>query len=94
MISMGYNAKLSISITYIFLIGGSLASIWKNGVKKNPKTGRSYVNLNLILLTIPTMISGSLLGVNCFIYLGYSKEFCIRNDYYASIYCAFCLSDL
>jgi hypothetical protein len=67
MISMGYNAKLSISITYIFLIGGSLASIWKNAVKKNPKTGRSYVNLNLILLTIPTMISGSLLGVNFFI---------------------------
>jgi len=61
---MGYDAKLSISVTYIFLIGGSIASIWKNSTKKNPKTGKSYVNLNLILLTIPTMISGSLFGVN------------------------------
>lgn len=63
MISMGYDAKLSISITYIFLIGGSIASIWKNAQKKNPKTGSSYVNLDLILLTIPTMSSGSLFGV-------------------------------
>ena len=64
MISMGYNVKLGISVTYIFLIGGSLASMWRNAVKKNPKTGRSYVNLNLIFLTIPTMTSGALLGVN------------------------------
>jgi len=64
MISMGYDAKLSISITYVFLIGGSIASIWKNAVKKNPDTGRSYVDLNLILLTIPMMTSGSLFGVS------------------------------
>lgn len=64
MISMGYDAKLSISITYIFLIGGSIASVWKNAVKKNPKTGRSFVDLNLVLLSIPTMTSGSLFGVN------------------------------
>ena len=64
MIGMGYNTKLSISITYIFLIGGSVASIWKNSVKKNPKTGKSYVNLDLIILTLPAMSSGSLYGVN------------------------------
>ena len=63
MISMGYDAKLSISLTYIFLIGGSIASIWKNAQKKDPKTGKSPVNLDLILLTIPTMSSGSLFGV-------------------------------
>lgn len=63
MIGMGYDTKLSISITYIFLIGGSIASIWKNSTKKNPQTGASYVNLDLIILTVPTMTSGSLFGV-------------------------------
>lgn len=63
MLSMGYPTKLSISVTYIFLIGGSVASIWKNAAKKNPKTNRSFVILDLILLTVPTMSSGSLFGV-------------------------------
>lgn len=62
MVSMDYNTKLSISVTYIFLIGGSIASIWKNSQKKDPKTGKSIVNLDLILLTIPTMSSGSIFG--------------------------------
>jgi hypothetical protein len=63
MVSMGYDAKLSISVTYLFLIGGSIASIWKNSNSKDKKTGKSLVNMDLILLTIPTMSSGSLFGV-------------------------------
>lgn len=65
MICMGYDAKLSISVTYIFLIGGSIASIWRNSQKINPKTGKTDVNLDLILLTIPSMVSGALFGVIC-----------------------------
>lgn len=66
---LSYNSKLSISLTYIFLIGGSIASIWKNSNKKNPNTGLSYVNLDLILLTLPMMSTGAIIGVkNIFIY--------------------------
>jgi hypothetical protein len=63
MMGLGYHAKLSISITYIFLIGGSIASVWKNSKKKNSQAGKSYVNLDLILLTLPIMSSGTIFGV-------------------------------
>lgn len=35
MIGLGYNAQDSITITYIFLFGGSLASIYSSYGKKN-----------------------------------------------------------
>ena len=63
MMSMDYDAKLSISVTYIFLIGGSIASIWKNLSKVNPKTKQIYTNFNLVMLSLPIMSSGSLFGV-------------------------------
>jgi glycerol-3-phosphate responsive antiterminator len=63
MMGLGYNAKLSISITYIFLIGGSIASIWKNTKKQNIHNSKSYINIDLILLTLPIMSSGTLFGV-------------------------------
>ncbi len=69
MMGMDYPAKVSISLTYLFLAGGSIASIWKNAAKKSPKTGKSYVKMDLILLTLPTMLSGALFGVNIFIIL-------------------------
>jgi hypothetical protein len=37
MIGFGYTAKKSMSITYLFLMGGAAASIMKNIKKKNPK---------------------------------------------------------
>jgi hypothetical protein len=69
MMGMDYPAKVSISLTYLFLAGGSIASIWKNAAKKSPKTGKSYVKMDLILLSLPTMLSGALFGVNIFIIL-------------------------
>lgn len=63
MMSMDYKAKVSISLTYIFLAGGSIATIWKNAVRKNPKTGKSNVKLDLILVTLPCLASGALFGV-------------------------------
>lgn len=60
---LNYEEKISISLTYIFLIGGSLASVWKNGKKVNKETGESFVSLELVLVTMPVMSSGAFLGV-------------------------------
>jgi hypothetical protein len=70
MMGMDYPAKVSISLTYLFLAGGSIAAIWKNATKKSPKTGKSYVKLDLVLLSLPTMLSGALFGVYNWLYLG------------------------
>jgi hypothetical protein len=57
------NSQRTISITYLFLIGGSIASIWKNSTKKNPETNLIYLNVDLILITLPMMNVGSIIGV-------------------------------
>lgn len=75
MMAMGYKAKLSTSFTYLLLAGGSIASIWKYAAKKNPKTGKSYVKMDLILLSIPSLSSGALFGVNINIIQGIFKNF-------------------
>jgi len=63
MLGFGYEAHHSMYITYIFLIGGAFASIWKNKDKKNPKTGGPIMDYNLIMITLPMSITGSLFGV-------------------------------
>jgi hypothetical protein len=63
MMGLGYEAKDSMSITYIFLMGGALASIWKSKDKINKKTGGPIIDFNLIMLTLPSSVSGSLFGV-------------------------------
>jgi len=50
-------------ITYIFLMGGSLAPMIVNYSKKNSK-GYPVMDYNLILLTLPMIMSGSIYGVN------------------------------
>lgn len=65
MLGLGYNAKDSMSIAYIFLMGGALASMWKARNKKNPKTDGPIIDFNLVMLTLPSAVSGSLFGV-CF----------------------------
>jgi hypothetical protein len=63
MIGLGYEAKESMSITYIFLMGGAFASMLTNFSKKNPKTGGPLMDYNLIMITLPMAVSGSLCGV-------------------------------
>ncbi len=70
MIGFGLSAKKSMSVTYIFLMGGALASILKNLKKKNPKTDGPLMDYNLIMITLPMAVSGSIIGVLIFnIYL-------------------------
>jgi len=64
MLGLGYDAKDSMSIAYVFLMGGAFASMWKSRDKKNQKTGGPLIDYNLVLLTLPSAVSGSLFGVH------------------------------
>jgi uncharacterized membrane protein YfcA len=64
MLGLGYDAKDSMSIAYVFLMGGAFASMWKARNKKNPKTGIPIIDFNLVMLTLPSAVSGSLFGVH------------------------------
>lgn len=63
MLGLGYNAKDSMAITYIFLLGGSVASIYSNFGKKNKEQTKNVVDENLIMITLPMTVSGSVVGV-------------------------------
>lgn len=63
MFGLGYNAKDSMAITYIFLLGGSVASIYSNYGKKNLEKTKNVVDENLIMITLPMTVSGSVVGV-------------------------------
>ncbi len=69
MLGLGYDAKDSMSITYIFLMGGAFASMIKNKNKKNTKNGNPLMDYTLIMITLPGAVSGSLFGVSIFMIL-------------------------
>ncbi len=75
MMGFDYPAKVSIALTYLFLAGGSLASIWKIAARRNAQTGKTMVKLDLILLTAPCMCSGALFGVFLYSFREYLKVF-------------------
>jgi uncharacterized membrane protein YfcA len=62
-IGLGIEIKTSMAITYIFLIGGSLASIVSNYGKKTPDNTRNLIDTNLVTITLPLTVSGSIFGV-------------------------------
>lgn len=62
-IGLGYETKTSMAITYIFLLGGSTASIYTNYGKKVGKTSRNAIDTNLVIMTLPMTVSGSIFGV-------------------------------
>jgi hypothetical protein len=78
MLGLGYDAKDSMSIAYVFLMGGAFASMWKARDKKNHKTGGPLIDYNLVMLTLPSAVSGSLFGVFSFKYLDHFKPLYIR----------------
>ena len=62
MMGLGYEAKQAMAMTYIFLMGGSLASILQTYSKKR-KNGFPLIDYELIELTLPMSLSGSIFGV-------------------------------
>lgn len=63
MIGGKYDAKESMPITYIFLIGGAIASVVKNHNKFVTDTKILAVDYDLMIVTLPMLASGSLIGV-------------------------------
>lgn len=63
MVGANYSAKESMSITYVFLMGGAAASIFKNYGRLQPGTSTLLVDYDLIMITLPLVASGSLFGV-------------------------------
>jgi hypothetical protein len=44
-------------------MGGAFAAMWVNFQKRNPKTGGPLMDYNLIMVTMPMSVSGSIYGV-------------------------------
>ena len=63
MMGFGYTASESMAITYIFLMGGALASIYSNYGKRNKSNTKNLIDENLVILTLPMTVSGSVIGV-------------------------------
>lgn len=72
MMGLGYSSKSAMSMTYIFLMGGSFASVLQN-ITKRRGNGSPLMNLNLITLSAPMITSGSLFGVRIHGYEGSAR---------------------
>jgi hypothetical protein len=57
-----YTAKESIIVTYVFLMGGALAATLVSANKVTEK-GKRLVDYDLVILTLPMMMSGTIFGV-------------------------------
>jgi hypothetical protein len=51
------------AITYIFLLGGSVASMYSNFGKRNKDNSKNLIDENLVILTLPMTVSGAVIGV-------------------------------
>jgi hypothetical protein len=95
MMGMDYPAKVSIALTYLFLAGGCLATIWKNASRRNPKTGKTFIKLDLIMLTQPIMSSGALFGVTYIFYeIGHIQKLFLINYDNCALHCVVCVPDI
>jgi hypothetical protein len=63
MLGLGLKAKDSMPITYLLLIGGSLASVYSNYGKKDKLQKQYLIDEGLILVTLPMTVCGSVFGV-------------------------------
>ena len=63
MMGFGYGTKESMAITYIFLLGGTVASMYSNYGKRNKQNTNHLIDENLVILTLPMTVSGSVIGV-------------------------------
>ena len=59
---LGYSAKQSIVVSYIFLMGGGLAATLA-GAKKFTASGKRFIDYDLVLITLPMIMSGAIVGV-------------------------------
>ena len=68
MLGLGFDAKNSMAITYLFLMGGSIASIYSNYGKLNTQGTKTLIDLNLVMITLPMTVTGSIVGVTVLLF--------------------------
>lgn len=51
------------AITYLFLMGGSIASIYSNIGKRNKEDTKNIIDESLVIMSLPMTVSGSVVGV-------------------------------
>jgi hypothetical protein len=61
-LGLNISLKQSINIAYVFLSGGGLASALISYPKKN-SLGRRLIDYDLIMMTMPMLMSGVIFGV-------------------------------
>lgn len=66
MIGLGYDTKDSMAITYIFLLGGTVASIYSNYGKRNKEDTKNVIDESLVVITLPMTVAGSITGVQLY----------------------------
>lgn len=63
MMGFGLGSKESMSITYLFLLGGSVASIYSNWGKRNKENTCNLIDEKLVVISLPMTVTGSVIGV-------------------------------
>lgn len=63
MLGLGYSSRVATALTYIFLMGGSCSAYLQNMKKKRPD-GTLLIDYQLVVLTLPMIMTGSLFGVS------------------------------
>lgn len=87
-IGLGYETKASMAITYIFLLGGSTASIYSNYGKKIGTSNRNAIDTNLVIMTLPMTVSGSIFGVLLYCNLGIVQPLHFRTVHHYCLHSA------
>jgi hypothetical protein len=70
-VGLGYDAKDSVIVTYIFLMGGGLASTLAS-LKKKTEEGKRLIDYDLVMITLPMIMSGAIFGVTNELYRPFS----------------------
>ncbi len=60
---LGIGQRRAVWDTYVLLFGGSIGSYIKLYKERLSETGSSLINYRLILITLPLLLSGAVLGV-------------------------------
>jgi len=58
-----YSESKSIMVVYSMIFGGAIGNFMNTGRKKNPKTGKPYLNYDLSLICMPPMLLGCSVGI-------------------------------
>lgn len=63
MSTFGFEAKKSIAVVFITIFSASILNLWQFSKQVAPKTGKPLIDYKIVLLSLPTIMVGSIFGV-------------------------------